>query len=92
MSALLATSLAACAGDKPKNLGTAFKSEPLAKMLDSVDDKRLNDKFIRAGVKAIEDGDYVAASKSFSRALKFDRVRPVNPLYRRRGDLADSVH
>ena len=43
--------------------------EPTALTLD---ESRLNSKFVRAGAEAMLRGDYVAASQAFSRALKFD--------------------
>jgi general secretion pathway protein D len=48
---------------------TGGRVEPTALTLD---ESRLNSKFVRAGAEAMLRGDYIAASQTFSRALKFD--------------------
>ena len=78
LSALLTASLGACAatGKGPADRVSPFKSGELTNMLAGVKDQRLNDKFIRGGLKNLEKGDYVAANKAFGRALKFEPTDP----------------
>lgn len=57
--------------------GTGSPTNPLdgaelTLSLDKEQSNRLEDPFIRAGLEALEDGDYHAAQAGFNRALKFD--------------------
>ncbi|HXH64273.1 MAG TPA: hypothetical protein VNH42_02060, partial [Mariprofundaceae bacterium] len=60
--------------DRPKAM--TLDSRDLAAMVRRLPDNHLNDRFIRQGVDDLQHGDYVAASRNFNRALKFD---PANP-------------
>ncbi|KLN58929.1 hypothetical protein WH96_20270 [Kiloniella spongiae] len=53
-----------------------IESEELTSLMTELPGDRLNDPFIRAGVKSLQGGDYLEASSAFNRALKFD---PTNP-------------
>ena len=64
--------LSACtAGEAQKQTSTLAGSN-LTGPLDGKQTTGLSDPFIRAGLQALEDGDYVAAQEGFNRALKFD--------------------
>jgi len=57
---------------------TAFRpleGRDLAGMIEDTGPAQLSDPFVRAGLTELESGDYVAAQKSFNRALKFDPTR-----------------
>jgi len=44
-------------------------------LIDDSGSAQLSDPFVRAGLAALESGDYIAAQKNFNRALKFDPTR-----------------
>ena len=80
--------------------GTGTPKNPLegAELTLSLDESqlgRLEDPFVRAGLTALEEGDYLAAQAGFNRALKFDptnsRLHFLNGLtYHMRASAGDS--
>lgn len=67
--------LSACSltGSKSTMKGQDAKgAASFADMIKDVKGDRLNDSFIRAGLKALDKNDLVAASEAFNRALKFE--------------------
>ena len=64
--------LTACATGEAKYPPSPLAGSNLTGLLDGKKAQGLADPFIRAGLQALEDGDYVAAQAGFNRALKFD--------------------
>ena len=68
----VAALLTACATTEARHPPGPLAGSNLTGMLDAKKTERLGDPFIRAGLQALQDGDYVAAQAGFNRALKFD--------------------
>lgn len=69
---LLMILLTACAtGITGYRLNTP-QGNTLTGLFDEIKTGGLGDRYIRAGLKALEDGDYIAAQGGFNAALKFD--------------------
>jgi len=66
-----AVAVSACVSDKGPD-ANPLAGGNLTGLLDAKQEKRLGDPFVRAALKALEDGDYVAAQQGLNRALKFD--------------------
>ena len=62
----------ACATGDARHPTSPLAGSNLTGLLDGKKTDGLGDPFIRAGLQALEDGDYVAAQARFNRALKFD--------------------
>jgi Flp pilus assembly protein TadD len=54
--------------------GTPFSG--VQELIEQAKSERINDRFIKAGLTALEEGDYLIANREFGAALKFD---PANP-------------
>ncbi|MFQ5644337.1 MAG: hypothetical protein ACE5FQ_11660 [Thiogranum sp.] len=55
-----------------KGQDASDEAASFTEMIKDVKGDRLNDSFIRAGLKALDKNDLVAASEAFNRALKFE--------------------
>ncbi len=64
--------LTACATGEAKYPPSPLAGSNLTSLMDDRKAQGLGVPFIRAGLKALEDGAYVAAQAGFNRALKFD--------------------
>lgn len=74
---VIAVWLAGCAANEPLK-PTAFRpleGRNLTVLLQPSGAAQLSDPFVRAGLTALESGDYIAAQTNFNRALKFDPTR-----------------
>ena len=93
---LIAGLVAACAMEpKPARLPPPLEGAGLSAMLARVPVTRLNDPFLRAGIRALEEGHLSDASAGVNRALEYD---PQNPhlhflnglIYHLRAEAGDS--
>jgi len=76
-AAVVVLLVAGCAANDPAQ-PTAFRpleGRNLTDLMDVSGPAQLSDPFVRAGLAALEGGDYIAAQKNFNRALKFDPTR-----------------
>lgn len=75
--ALTALWVAGCAANDPAKptLSRPLEGRNLIALLGDAGATQLSGPFVRAGLAALEGGDYIAAQDSFNRALKFDPTR-----------------
>ena len=74
-STAVAVALNACltmSDDAPKATYAPLAGTNLLASLPASGPQRLGDAFIREGITALQDGDFIAAQSHFNRALKFD--------------------
>ncbi len=96
VAALVGILLSGCVAngvERPKT--TQLNGGELDALMADLPSRNLNDPFIAKGIDGLREGDYVAASRGFNRALKFDPTNAnlhfLNALsYHLRADTGDS--